>query len=113
MNKIPSFIYYDICERSLMSFESSNYLTYRAFCLNIKTCIQLKKVSTAETRYIMGIQEYLSNIYGLSFAEATEYIYDYFIEEKWVLFEEAVKLMKIYFRNSVIWVFILYNKQLN
>jgi hypothetical protein len=29
------------------------------------------------------------------------------------LFEETVRLMKIYFRNSVIWVFILYNKRLN
>jgi hypothetical protein len=105
MSNIQSFIYYDICERSLMAFECAKmpkHMSYRGFCLNIKTSIRLKQLTLAETRPIIKVQNYLSQVYGLSFSEAMEYIYDFFINEKWLLFEETVRLMKIYFRNSVI-----------
>jgi hypothetical protein len=100
MNTFDNYIYYSICEKSYELFEKSNYLTYSSFCNGIKNAIELNNFSYDENRRIVDILSYISLIYGLKYSEIGEYIHNYFMGDKFLTFEEPVRLIKEYFKNS-------------
>jgi hypothetical protein len=101
MGKLDNYIYYTICEKSYELFEKSNYLTYNSFCNGIKFAIKLNDLSYDENQRIVDILKHVSLIYDLKYSEAGEYIHNYFMEEKFLIFEEPVRLISEYFKNSL------------
>lgn len=102
MNQFNNHIYYHICEKSYEIFEKSGCATYRNYCTILKNSIKLEDISRKQARIIIDIHNYLQIIYGISVENTWEYILNYFLEDKCLQFEEAVRTTKIYFKNSFI-----------
>lgn len=100
MNKLDNYIFYTICEKSYEMFEETNFMTYRMFCYTLKEYIMLDNIGRKEYNMINEISEHLSFIYGLDYKTTMEYIGEYFLNDKCIIFEEPVRLVKDYFRNS-------------
>jgi hypothetical protein len=62
--------------------------------------IQSEVLSGKEHDIINKIHEHLMLIYGLDSDICFQYIGDYFFEQKYIIFEEPVRLVHDYFKNS-------------
>lgn len=101
MNSLDNYIYYSLCEKSYELFKMGNYSTYRNFCKNIKNEIEMNKVSHSTTNFIFWkLGEYLKMIYGFDFNESLGYIIDYFLKEKYKIFEEPMICIASAYKNS-------------
>lgn len=100
MDKLDNYIYYSICEKSYELFEDTNFMTYRMFCLSFKNSILLNDFGNNEFKVIDEIYNHLRLIYGLDYNTSFEYIGQYFLDDKCIIFEEPVRLVKDYFKNS-------------
>jgi hypothetical protein len=100
MDKLDNYIYYSICEKSYELFEDSNFMSYRMFCNSMKNSIILKDIGKSESNIIGEISRNLQLIYHLDYEESMEYIGEYFLNDKFVIFEEPVRLVKDFFKNS-------------
>lgn len=100
MNNLDNYIYYTICEKSYMLFETSKFNTYRSFCNSLKSAIKLNSFSKRECGWFFELNLYLNLIYGFDKKTSSEYVFKYFYDEKYLIFEESVRLMRIYFKNS-------------
>jgi hypothetical protein len=101
MDKLENYIFYTICEKSYELFETqTNFMTYRMFCYTIKNSIISNDIGGDEYSLIVQIYNHLEMIYGLDYATGIEYIGTYFLDDKCVVFEEPVRLVREYFKNS-------------
>lgn len=111
MSELDNYIYYSICEKSYEVFQNNldvnyphNYdiikcSNYRSFCILMQHSMKLKDLSGRETKHISLLKAYLILIYGLTSDESMEYIFNYFMDERYIYLEEPVRLMNIYFKN--------------
>ena len=101
MVSLDNYIYYSICEKSHEIFENTAYATYRNFCKNIKDEVDGNRGLDNATNHIFWkIGEYLKLIYGFEFDEGIVYIINYFLEEKYMIFEEPVVCITSAYKNS-------------
>jgi hypothetical protein len=100
MSKLDNYIYYSICEKSYELFKESNFMSYRMFCFSFKNSILLNDFGSKEFRIIDELYTYLRLIYDLDYNIAYEYIGEYFLDDKCIKFEEPVRLVRDYFKNS-------------
>jgi len=100
MNNLDNYIYYTICEKSYELFEKTKYMNYPSFCNGFKTAMILNDFSKKECSLLFELNIYLNIIYGFDKETSAEYIGKYFIEDKYVTFEEPMRLTKFYFKNS-------------
>jgi hypothetical protein len=100
-NKIRNFIYYDICEISYIMYKENSPLSisYRGFCKSIQASILLNNINNTNFKGFRKIHDTLYLIYGFSYAESLEFIYEFFTQERWSIYEEAVLLIREYFKN--------------
>lgn len=57
-------------------------------------------LSRGDLYVIYEIDDYLRKIYDLSVEESNQYIADFFLLEKYLVFEKPVRLISEYFNNS-------------
>lgn len=101
MGSFDNYVYYSICEKSYEMFKLTGYSTYRNFCKNIKNEIDGESRLDNTTNHIFwNIGEYIKLIYGFEFDEAVGYIINYFLEEKYMVFEEPVVCIASAYKNS-------------
>jgi len=100
VNKLDNYIFYTICEMSYEIFEQTNFTTYRMFCYTLKNYILINEISGDEFVAINKICEHLALIYGLDYDTNMAYVGEYFLKDKCVIFEEPVRLVRNYFKNS-------------
>ncbi len=100
MNSLDNYIYYSICEKSIEFAEKSHYMTYRTYCISIRNSMKQQDLSRSEDEMIYGVSDEIRLIYGIGPLESIEYIFNYFLEEKYVDYEEPVKLIRNCFNNS-------------
>jgi hypothetical protein len=100
MIKLNNYIYYSICEKSLELMNETVYRNYSDFCEYLRNSILLESLGRFDMRIFRGLNQYLKIVYGFDIGVANEYIVDFFINKKWEIFEESVKLMKSAFPNS-------------
>lgn len=62
--------------------------------------MQTDDLSRGDLYVIYEIGDYLNKIYGLSVDESNQYIADFFLLEKYLVFEKPVRLISEYFKNS-------------
>jgi hypothetical protein len=101
MDDLKNYIYYSICEKSYELFEKTNYMTYTAFCNGLKNAILLDELDYDDSHKLMDIFSYVKKIYGLEHNESGDYVRSYFIDEKFREFENPIRLMNEYFKNSL------------
>jgi hypothetical protein len=101
MDDLKNYIYYSICEKSYELFEKTNYMTYTAFCNGLKNAILLDDFDYDNSHKLMDIFSYVKKIYGLEHNESSDYVRSYFIDEKFREFENPIRLMNEYFKNSL------------
>jgi len=100
MDKLENYIYYSICEKSYELFEDTNFSTYRMYCYSFRDYINLGIIGENEFETIDVISKHLELIYNIEYKVAVQYIGSYFLDEKYVIFEQPVRLVREYFRNS-------------
>lgn len=94
MRKFDNYVYYTICELSLIYFEKSGFSTYANFCKLLSISIKDENLSTKETKFISKLIADLMFVYDLSGKEAGDYICNFFFKEKYLVFEKPVRNMK-------------------
>ena len=102
MNKLTNYIYLSISEKSFEIYEKTRFMSYFTYCENMKNNIKLNCFTKKESAQLFSIFIYLNTIYGLDKQTSFDYILEYFLDEKYRHFEEPVRLMREYFRNSFI-----------
>ncbi len=100
MDKLENYIFLSICEKTLDLFKNSYFKTYSSFCSTLKSSIEREDLSKGDFYIIYEIDDYLTKIYDLSVEESNKYIIDFFILEKYLFFENTVKLTLNHFKNS-------------
>lgn len=100
MNSLKNYIFLSICEKSLELFKDSLSQTYFGFCNTIKSSMELGQLGKYQLFIIYEITDYLRLIYNLTDEECNEYIADFFLVQKFLLFEKPVKLTLEHFKNS-------------
>lgn len=86
-----NYIYYTICETTLMLSKSTNYSSHFTFCHNFNNSLMLNNLDKKERKQLDAIVNELVLIYNLSIEKAAEYIYDYFSLQKYKIFEFSVR----------------------
>ena len=100
MNKFDNYIYYTICEKTLELAKRTRYRTHSTFCQGFKNSMLMESFDRREMAILYEIHDHLRVMYGLDGPTTNDYIVVFFIDEKWLIFEESVRLMKEYFPNS-------------
>jgi hypothetical protein len=92
MSKLKNFVYLNICEVSLVLFNTSFYSTYLAYCNGMRLSINNNNL-TKKNRYdLMIISKYLETIYGFNEIEIGEFIVSYFESDRFSEFQRLVLL---------------------
>ena len=97
-----NWIYYTICEKTLKIYERHirnrdkyfYFSSYTKFCELLRDSIVYKNIGRREEGVIVEVDLYIKKTYGLNKDESAKYVANYFIENKWLVFENAVILMK-------------------
>ena len=100
INKLENYIFLSICEKSLDLFKDSYFNTYIGFCGTLKAAMETEDLGRGDLYVIYEIDDYLRKIYDLSVEESNQYIADFFLLEKYLVFEKPVRLISEYFNNS-------------
>lgn len=101
MKQLENYIYYSICEKSFELFLSNPFFStdYTAYCISLKTAMQLENLSSREINIIYALRSNINLLYNIGDL-ADEYIIDFFLLEKYLIFEESVRLILQTFPNS-------------
>ncbi len=100
MDKLENYIFLSICEKTLELFKDSYFKTYSSFCSTLKSSMEIEDLNRGDLYIIYEIDDYLTKIYDLSVEENNKYIADFFLLEKYLLFENTVRLTLEHFKNS-------------
>lgn len=100
MVKFDNYIYYTICEKTLELKNRTIYRSHSTFCQRFKASMEMESFDGREMAMIDEIIGYLKLLYGLDSRTASDYIVTFFMDEKWLIFEESVRLMKEFFPTS-------------
>lgn len=101
MVKFDNYVYYSICEVSIPLVTKSFYGSYANWCGRLSNSIKLKQLSTKEQSWIIAIADRLELFYALEPELIGQYIADYFHKQKYLDFEQPVRLMNMAFKNSL------------
>ena len=102
MGCLDNYIFYSICEKAYEIFDShSYYRTFNTFCTGYKTAMLLNTMNSSDLRKFYSFCDYIQLIYNLTPEEGNMYVIDFFLLEKWVIFEPPVKMMSTHFKNSL------------
>ncbi len=76
------------------------FTTYRNYCKGVKNEIILNSLHH-DTRWMVGdVAVYLQTIYNLDYKDSVKYVLEYFDTEKYLIFEEPVKVVWLAYKNS-------------
>lgn len=98
--KFDNYLYYSICEISQKLYKKSGYQTYQRFCESFKNSINTNNFSPVEEKFVSSLTDELVMIYGLDEEEIGAYIANYFLEDKYIIFEQPVLVIKSIFPYS-------------
>lgn len=97
MNRFDNYVFYAICEKTYEHFSVTKFSNYILYCNYMKNTFLLENFSRKEMFALSVISKHLNHVYGLNIEEGMEYIIVFFLEDKFLRFEEAVRLMKKHF----------------
>lgn len=100
MKELDNYIYWTLSEKTFDLYKKSLCLNFVSFCKQLKNKLELGEMSTEYVRIFARMYLELHLIYDLSDDEGLDYVYDYFIKEKFLIFEDAVRHIKKSFKNS-------------
>lgn len=99
MVKFENYIFLTICEKSYELFKKTKFMTFIAYCNNFKNCFKLTKFSENELSDINNMVFFIQKIYALKLDESFSYVRNFFIFDKYIIFEESSRLTMEYYNN--------------
>ena len=92
--KYDNLINYRICEELYISFkEMKKYALFGNMCNNFKELINNGIKIYGELNIILNkVIDSITNLYNIERWESINYIYDFFIKEKWKTYQPIVKV---------------------
>ena len=105
MNKkiYDNYVYMAICEATLEMYKITKFPTHFGYCRTIKLCLMDERISVQDNyKKIKNVILALENLFSMDPKIMGEYIMDYFIQEKFLIFEKPVLAMKAFYPNSSI-----------
>lgn len=100
MVTLDNYIYNTICEKTLDLYKKTKYISHSAFCYGFKNSLLLEHLDRVESTILFEISKDIELIYGLKRGSSTHYLIEYFLTEKWLIYEESANLVKTQFINS-------------
>jgi hypothetical protein len=100
MLKFDNYVFFTLCEHSLRLFEKSNFSTYIAFCNGMGNTIKLGNFNKTDTNILASLLNDLILIFSFTDVEAYFYIKRFFSEEKFIIYDKPVRLLKEYYNFS-------------
>lgn len=97
--KFDNYVYMSICEVTLKTFEETDFTTYAAYCRILSMKIMDRKLSKRDNAHMFAIYDELTRIYSMDTRTMGRYISDFFMLEKFKIFEKPVRLMDEAFPN--------------
>jgi hypothetical protein len=101
MLKFDNYVFFTLCEHSLRLFEKSHFSTYRAFCHAMGNTIKLGNFNKNDTNILASLLNDLKLIFGFKDVEAYFYIKRFFSEEKFIIYDEPVRLLREFYNFSI------------
>lgn len=100
-NKFNNYVYFTICEVALSLFAKTKYTTFIGYCKGMKTAMVSGDYTYANSKHIAAIMERLELIYSLGDKLSGEYVVSFFCDDKYLIFEEPVRLTNEYFKKAL------------
>lgn len=100
-NKFDNHIYFMICEVALDLFKLTKYMTFIAYCRGMKSSIMHGHMSYSESKQIATIMARMELMFSLGDKKNGEYLMRFFCDDKFITFEEPVRLTTEYFKGSL------------
>ena len=94
MRKFENHVYMDICESSYGIFEKTRYSTYLNFCRIIKIKLENNDIDKVVESQVLFIAKVIGKLFAFDRQMSVDYIYKFFIQEKYLIFESPVRQMK-------------------
>ena len=86
-----------LCEVSLKLYKKTHYATYSSYCNNISLMLKEGIVPRERVKEIYAMTETLERIFAMSVKESAVYVSTYFRENKCLIFERPVRMVKEFF----------------
>jgi hypothetical protein len=103
MVDLENYIYFDICIFAIEEYNKLSYKvkqsTFRYYCNWVSGQIILFKTKHSRLDYLLRITKKIRLIYGLREDIAFQLVVDFFLEDKYQMFDEAARQMLLYFPN--------------
>ena len=91
MTKYNNFIYLTICELTLKLYKQTGFSSHASYCRYVGTSLSDKKVVNMVKNHASIISDVLKNIFAIDAKDCGVYIADYFLLEKFLVFEKVVR----------------------
>jgi hypothetical protein len=97
MTKYNNFVYLTICEVTLKTYKRTGFSTHGSYCRWMGISLNDEKVSSLVKLHVSIISEVLKNIFAMDAKTSGVYIADYFLQNKYVVFENVVRATKEFY----------------
>jgi hypothetical protein len=103
MVDLENYIYFDICIFAIEEYEKLSYRvkqsTFRYYCNWVTGQIVLFKTKHSKLDYLLRITKKIKLIYGLSEFESFNLVINFFLQDKFIQYDEAARQILHYFPN--------------
>lgn len=103
MVDLENYIYFDICIFAIEEYEKLSYKvkqsTFRYYCNWVTGQIVLFKTKHSRLDYLLRITKKIKLLYCLREDVAFQLVVDFFLDDKYIQFDEAARKMLLYFPN--------------
>lgn len=104
MVELENYINFDICIFAIEEYEKLPYKvklsTFRYYCVWVKSQVDLWNTKRNKLDYLLRITKKIKLIYGIPEGLAFQLVVDFFVDNKYVKFDDAARSMLTYFPNS-------------
>ena len=97
MTKYNNFVYLTICEVTLKTYKRTGFSTHGSYCRWMGISLNDEKVSSLVKLHVSIISEVLKNIFAMDAKTSGGYIADYFLLNKYLIFEKIVRATKEFY----------------
>ena len=97
MNKYDNFIYMTICEVTLKLYKQTGFSSHASYCRYIGVSLNDKKIINMVKNHVSTISDVLDNVFAIDAETSGIYIANFFILEKYIMFDKAVRATKEFY----------------
>ncbi len=97
MTKFDNHVYIIICEVTLSLHKDTFFSSHIGYCMNMSACMKDGNLTKKQKEHICKIADVLDLVFSMNAQTTGAYISDYFLLEKFRVFQQTVLEIKEYF----------------